>query len=325
MGGLTNGRMLIAQAAVDSLKIGTAIAIRYALLRPQFGDTPIMKYVTHQTRLLPLLAEAYALHLGMGHFKNIAFTGAAPTPELSKQLHVMSAGLKAAATWCKVEGLQQCRECCGGQGFLAINKIGPMAVDTNVDATFEGDNTVMMQQVAKALVDAGMKAGGAARPSAPRLPSLDTLGAPSAAAAECIVSLLQFRCAYISYVTATALAQLNYCLRLGSLHTCPASSVFPMRWTPSNFVWVDTGRTASPQRSWPRRSRQCAARQARPQPPLQPLPRLMRTGIWLCRRAGRTCSCCASVHFGRCVGSVVSIAVQMSLSFFACCTMRTST
>lgn len=32
-------------------------------------------------------------------------------------------------------------------GFLSINKIGEMANDMNVDVTFEGDNTVMMQQV----------------------------------------------------------------------------------------------------------------------------------------------------------------------------------
>lgn len=38
-------------------------------------------------------------------------------------------------------------QCCGGQGFLSANKIGTMANDMNVDVTFEGDNTVMMQQV----------------------------------------------------------------------------------------------------------------------------------------------------------------------------------
>lgn len=32
-------------------------------------------------------------------------------------------------------------------GFLAANKIGPMKTDMDVDVTFEGDNTVMMQQV----------------------------------------------------------------------------------------------------------------------------------------------------------------------------------
>ena len=42
---------------------------------------------------------------------------------------------------------QACREACGGQGFLAANKIGPLKSDMDVDVTFEGDNTVMMQQV----------------------------------------------------------------------------------------------------------------------------------------------------------------------------------
>jgi Acyl-CoA dehydrogenase, C-terminal domain len=192
VGGLTTGRMLIAQAAVDSLKIGVTIALRYAHLRPQFGNTPIMNYVTHQFRLLPVLADAYALHLGLGHLKVAAFdrtpATAAEATEHGKRVHVMSAGLKAAATWRKVEGLQHCRECCGGQGFLAANKIGPMAVDTNVDVTFEGDNTVMMQQVAKALVDTAVKAPPSAHPTPPRTQS------PAGWDARSIAALLQFRC-----------------------------------------------------------------------------------------------------------------------------------
>ena len=72
-------------------------------------------------------------------------------PEDGKQIHVISSGLKAGATWHRVEILQACRECCGGQGFLAANKIGPMKNDMDVDVTFEGDNTVMMQQVRRTL------------------------------------------------------------------------------------------------------------------------------------------------------------------------------
>jgi alkylation response protein AidB-like acyl-CoA dehydrogenase len=63
------GRLLIAQGGVDALKIGVTIALRYSCQRPQFGDKVIMNYLTHQDRLLPILANAYALHLAMGSLK----------------------------------------------------------------------------------------------------------------------------------------------------------------------------------------------------------------------------------------------------------------
>ena len=47
-------------------------------------------------------------------------------PQDAKLVHVLSSGLKAAATWLRVEGLQDCRECCGGMGFLSANRIGPV-------------------------------------------------------------------------------------------------------------------------------------------------------------------------------------------------------
>jgi acyl-CoA oxidase len=97
------------------------------------------------------------MHLALGTCKNLGLSGKGDpkTAQMNaKQVHVLSSGLKAAATWHRVRILQDCRECCGGMGFLAINKIGPMLNDMNVDVTFEGDNTVMMQQVSKALMDA---------------------------------------------------------------------------------------------------------------------------------------------------------------------------
>ncbi|WIA40748.1 hypothetical protein OEZ86_004431 [Tetradesmus obliquus] len=150
VGGLTTGRILIGQGAVTACMIGTTIALRYASQRPQFGNKLIGDYLTHQRRLLPGLATTYALQLGMKQLKVAAFDAAKPDAKL---VHVLSSGLKAAATWSRVEVLQQCRECCGGMGFLAANKIGPMKTDMDVDVTFEGDNTVMMQQVARALLD----------------------------------------------------------------------------------------------------------------------------------------------------------------------------
>lgn len=150
VGGLTTGRICIASGAVDACKQALIIAIKYAVERPQFGDRVIMDYVTHQRRLLPALASTWALHNALGHLK--ALTDAGPAAD-AKSIHVLSSGLKAAATWTRVEVVQQCRECCGGMGFLAANKLGSLKTDMDVDVTFEGDNTVMMQQVAKALLE----------------------------------------------------------------------------------------------------------------------------------------------------------------------------
>lgn len=180
--GLTTGRMLIAQAAVDACKVGITIALRYSAVRPQFGEKAILSYVTHQRRIFPALATVYAMHLSMARCKMLALEQGA---EAMKQVHILSSGLKAAATWHRTRILQDCRECCGGMGFLAANRIGPMLNDMNVDVTFEGDNTVMMQQVAKPLIDAALKAhgggGGGGNRGGPRIdfndPGLACVGA----------------------------------------------------------------------------------------------------------------------------------------------------
>ncbi|KAI7838260.1 hypothetical protein COHA_007949 [Chlorella ohadii] len=169
IGGLTTGRMLIAQGAVDACKIGCTIAIRYAADRPQFGDRPILSYLTHQRRLFVGLATTYAFHLAMLQLKQVVVKGG---PDAGKQIHIVSSGLKAGATWHRVKILQDCRECCGGMGFLAINRIGPMLNDMNVDTTFEGDNTVLMAQVAKPLLDAAVKAGMTSAPP-PKVMEMD--------------------------------------------------------------------------------------------------------------------------------------------------------
>jgi hypothetical protein len=73
------------------------------------------------------------------------------------------------------------------QGVLtqANNKIGPMKNDMDVDVTFEGDNTVMMQQVAKALLDTASKTF--TRPTPPMITS------SSFGSAGAVLSLLAFR------------------------------------------------------------------------------------------------------------------------------------
>jgi acyl-CoA oxidase len=61
----------------------------------------------------------------------------------------MCTGLKAFSTWHMVRTIQECRECLGGAGFMAINRLASVRADADVFVTFEGDNTVVQQQVTK--------------------------------------------------------------------------------------------------------------------------------------------------------------------------------
>ena len=45
-----------------------------------------------------------------------------------------------------------CREACGGAGYLPENRLPQLKADTDVFTTFEGDNTVLLQLVAKGLL-----------------------------------------------------------------------------------------------------------------------------------------------------------------------------
>ena len=135
--------------------VGLTTAILYAEQRRQFGppgaETPILDYVTHQVRLMPLLATTYA-HLFISERALSDHVAAQDDMALMKRFHVIISGLKAVASWHGSETLQTCREACGGQGFKSSNRIGSLKADGDIQLTYEGDNYVLLQQVSRALL-----------------------------------------------------------------------------------------------------------------------------------------------------------------------------
>lgn len=151
LGTLVGGRIGIPRSGLSAAKSGLTIAIRYGDQRRQFGpeggeEVPILNYRQHQRRLMPLLANAYALHFALTHLTDRFLKR---TEEDIQEIEALAAGLKAVATWNTTRTLQECRECCGGKGYLSENRIDALKNDTDVYTTFEGDNTVLMQLVAK--------------------------------------------------------------------------------------------------------------------------------------------------------------------------------
>lgn len=151
LGTLVGGRIGIPRSGNSASKSGLTIAIRYGDQRKQFGpeggtEVPILNYRTHQKRLMPLLANTYALHFSLQYLTSRFLNR---KEEDMQEIEALAAGLKSFATWNTTATLQECREACGGKGYLSENRIDALKNDTDIYTTFEGDNTVLMQLVAK--------------------------------------------------------------------------------------------------------------------------------------------------------------------------------
>jgi alkylation response protein AidB-like acyl-CoA dehydrogenase len=51
-----------------------------------------------------------------------------------KKVHLLAAGAKAFATWHRTETASVCRQCVGGQGFSAYNKIAEVITGKAISA-----------------------------------------------------------------------------------------------------------------------------------------------------------------------------------------------
>jgi acyl-CoA oxidase len=130
-------------------------------------ETVLLDYPTHQRRLLPLLAQAVAM--GFTSYQVTAMYEAmtaqlehfgADSDEAEtkavldnlKETHATSAALKACCTWAALETIEKCRASLGGMGYSAYSALPSMYADQAVQATWEGDNTILMLQSGRSLV-----------------------------------------------------------------------------------------------------------------------------------------------------------------------------
>lgn len=160
LGTLVQGRVSLVGAVTNAEKLALLIAVRYAHERKQFpngtsDEFNIIDYPSHQKRLYTRLASLYG-QIGM-HQKLVdsfheIFSSTEPDEEKVSQLETDAAAIKAISTWNALETIQISREACGGQGFLSENRLVELRKDLDVYATFEGDNHVLLQLVAKRLL-----------------------------------------------------------------------------------------------------------------------------------------------------------------------------
>ncbi len=161
LGTLVRGRVCIAAGGGIAARRALSIAVRYGLQRRQFTapDRPdgivLLDYLTHQRRLLPGVARAYALGFAQNELTTALVRiqgGGEFTERDQRELETRAAGLKAITTRFANDIIQSSREACGGAGYLSENGLVGLRADADIFATFEGDNTVLLQLVAKALL-----------------------------------------------------------------------------------------------------------------------------------------------------------------------------
>uniref|UniRef100_A0AAG5DN34 Acyl-coenzyme A oxidase n=1 Tax=Anopheles atroparvus TaxID=41427 RepID=A0AAG5DN34_ANOAO len=178
MGPLVLGRVSICTVSQTLLAKALTIGIRYSAARKQFGpsprqegapdELPILEYQSQQHRLLPHLATCVALKVfnrwlarvsGETQVRMLQQEADERVGRALLEIHILASAIKPICSWAARDGIQDCREACGGHGYLKMAGLADLRADNDANVTYEGENNVLLQQASHQLVGIRAKGG----------------------------------------------------------------------------------------------------------------------------------------------------------------------
>lgn len=168
LGALSGGRVTITGICAQYMITALTIAIRYCAVRKQFGPTednelPVIEYQTQQWRIIPHLAEMYALKIFSLDLYDMMFNlhmsrlmeneDEDLIADKGMEIHALSSAAKPACSWIARDAIQNCRESCGGHGYLKMSRLGDLRAENDANCTYEGENNVLIQQASNWLLN----------------------------------------------------------------------------------------------------------------------------------------------------------------------------
>ncbi|XP_033230589.1 peroxisomal acyl-coenzyme A oxidase 3-like [Belonocnema kinseyi] len=160
---LLSGRIGIIYNSTMYLRIALIIAIRYCACRRQFGpaesEWPVIEYQVQQGKLFPHLAALYAWTIFSYNLSEAIEASNKKSKDVEyliiegSELHALSSAGKPLSSWTARDAIQDCRETCGGHGYLKASRLGKMRAENDAGCTYEGENTVLIQQTSNWLLN----------------------------------------------------------------------------------------------------------------------------------------------------------------------------
>lgn len=122
-------------------------------------ERKLLDYQAHATKLVGALAQSLTFNFAQNHMNDyyVAFVAelyaGSENYKPLKIIHHFASGLKAFYTNSVSSTLTVLREACGGTGFHQYSGLPYLSTEHSAYIHFEGDNTVMIQQCAKLILD----------------------------------------------------------------------------------------------------------------------------------------------------------------------------